>query len=74
MDNSGDLGAWEATTFDLSSASFFLGREGPGKTPPPGSGGGSSEKGIRDGIVHVQSSALPSKDVVGMGRAHNTTR
>lgn len=38
MDNSGDLGAWEATTFDLSFACFFLGREGPGKTPPLGSG------------------------------------
>lgn len=40
MDNSGDLGAWEATTFDLSPACFFLGWGRPREDP----GGGGQVK------------------------------
>lgn len=47
MDNSGDLGAWEATTFDLSSACFFLDWGRPREDP---GAGGPSEKGIRGGM------------------------
>lgn len=62
MDNSGDLGAWEATTFDLSSACFFL-------------GWGRSQVKRELGVgCNVQNSTLPSKDVVGIGRTHNPTR